>query len=373
MFDENNNIIPQEDMLNQQTPQENITPNTAVNLPPSQNVVQNNINWREKLLEMGNFYLEKKDVRRTALGVGIPSLCLVLIGFIWSIVYIFFTVKVLKIPYDKAIEITQNPAMQQILQILISILMFLVPFSIAAKCMGLRIDQTILFGRAKKDTFLPFFGIGVGFCAFSNVAMSQASAIFESLGIDYEVDFGENAGGIFGFLLTFTATAIVPALVEEFACRGIVLGMLKKHGEGFAIITSSIVFGIMHGNFEQIPFAIMVGLVLGYIYVKTGSIWTCVAVHCANNAVSVVFSYLDGILSTNMQNLLYIIYLAVGMLAAVFSVYVLAKRGKEDYSVLASPEKRVSEKQKYTWFFTSWAIILFIAFNLLESLQYFVI
>ncbi len=374
MFDENNNIIPEEN-----TPQEENTVEKEGQIESDTEQFDNSKksfdykNWREQMLEMGNFYLEKKDVRRTALGVGIPSLCLVLIGFFWSIVYIFFTVKVLKLSYNEAVEISQNPAMQQILQIVISLLMFLVPFSISAKCMGLRIDQTVLFGKAKKGTFLPFFALGVGFCAFSNVAMSQASAIFEAFGIEYDVDFADNAGGVFGFLLTFIATAIVPALVEEFACRGIVLGMLKKHGESFAIISSSIIFGIMHGNFEQIPFAIMVGLILGYIYVKTGSIWTCVAVHCANNAVSVVFSYLDGVLSTNIQNLLYVIYLSLSMLAAILAVYLLAKREKEDYAVNEPPEKRVSEKQKYIWFFTSWAIILFIVFNLLESLTYFVI
>ncbi|MDO4608582.1 MAG: type II CAAX endopeptidase family protein [Clostridia bacterium] len=362
MFDENNNIISEENTTEYEN-KEN----------PMQDGSKSFQDWEKQMFKNNTLYFEKKDVRRTALGVGIPCLCLSLIGFVWSIVYIFFTVGVLKIPYNEAIEISQNPAMQQILQIVISLLMFLLPFSIAAKCMGIRIDQTVMFGKAKKGTFLPFLALGIGFCAFSNVAMSQASAIFEALGIDYDVDFGDNAGGIFGFLLTFIATAIVPALVEEFACRGIVLGLLKKHGEGFAIITSSVIFGIMHGNFEQIPFAIMVGLILGYIYVKTGSIWTCVAVHAVNNAVSVVFSYLDSLISTNLQNLLYIIYLAVGMLAAILAVYILAKRDKEDYAVGAPPEKSVSEKQKYTWFFTSWAIILFVVFNLLESLQYFVI
>lgn len=315
-------------------------------------------------------YHQKQEIRRLALAVGIPCLCLSAIGFVWVYAYLFLTTKVFEMAYNDAINFAQNPAMQQILQIFLSCFMFLLPFTVAAKCMGVRIDQTIQFGKAKSGTALPFVLFGVGFCSFSNIAMNYASDIFQSFGIDYDVDFGENPKGIFGFALTFIATAIVPALVEEFACRGIVLGLLKKHGQGFAIIASSIVFGIMHGNFEQIPFAVMVGLILGYIYVKTGSIWPSVAVHCINNAVSVIFTYLENVMSTNMQNLLYIVYLIITLIIAIFGVLLLAKNKNENYA-LEKNEDVITSKQKYTWFFTSWAIIAFIIFNFIESLSYF--
>ena len=315
-------------------------------------------------------YRKKRDIRRLALVCGIPCLCLSLIGFLWVYVYLFFTIKIAGMSYTEAVELSQNPAMQQIMQIILSCLMFLLPFTVAAKCAGVRIDNTIQFGKAKRGTGLPFLLFGVGFCSFANIAMSYSSAIFEGFGIDYNVDFGDNPQGIFGFLLTFIATAIVPALVEEFACRGIVLGLLKKYGEGFAIITSSIVFGIMHGNFEQIPFAVMVGLILGYIYVKTGSIWISVAVHGANNAISVIFSYLENVMTVNMQNLLYLVYLIISMMVAVFGILLFAKNSDENYG-LEKQEDVITEKQKYTWFFTSWVIILFIVFNFIESLTYF--
>ncbi len=317
-------------------------------------------------------YHKKRDIRRLALVIGISCIFLSAIGYIWSFAYLFFTVGIAGMSYTDAVELTKNPAMQQILQIILSCLMFLVPFTIAAKCARVRIDNTIQFGKAKKGTGLPFLLFGVGFCSFANIAMSYSSAIFQGFGIEYEVDFGENPGGFFGFLLTFIATAIVPALVEEFACRGIVLGLLKKHGEVFAIITSSIVFGIMHGNFEQIPFAVMVGLVLGYIYVKTGSIWISVAVHGINNAISVVFSYLENVMPVNMQNLLYLVYLMISMLAAIFGVFLLAKNNDENYS-LEKQEDVITTKQKYTWFFTSWAIILFVVSNFIEAIAYFFI
>lgn len=359
MFDENNNIIPEQNSF--------VEDAAFVNETQAEPPVNQHFKY------ISPFYHQKRDLRRTAIGVGIPSLCLCAIGALWSTVYLFFTVKIANMSYSQAVELSQNPGMQQILQIIISCLMFLLPFGIAAKCMGLRIDQTVYFKKAKEGTFLPFLLFGIGFCAFSNIAMSYASAIFDSFGVDYEVDFGDSPNGFFGFLLSFIATAIVPALVEEFACRGIVLGMLKKHGDGFAVITSSIIFGVMHGNFDQIPFAVMVGLILGYIYIKTESIWTCVAVHFVNNAISVIFDYISNFTDNNTQNLLFIIYLIIALIAAILGVYILAKKQKEDYAINPPQNQEITEKQKYTWFFTAWPIVLFLVFNFIESLSYFVL
>lgn len=314
----------------------------------------------------------KRKLRRLGVIIGLPVIFLSLIGYLWSIAYLFLTTKVAGMTMSDAIKFSENPAIQQILQIVLSCIMFLIPFSIAVKCMGLRIDQTVKFGKAKKGTFLPFVLFGIGFCSFSNIAMSYADQIFQGFGIDYDVDFGDNPTGVFGFLLSFIATAIVPALVEEFACRGIVLELLKKYGQGFAIVASSIIFGIMHGNFEQIPFAILVGLILGYIYVKTESIWTGVLVHGVNNAVSVIFTYLQNTMSLNMQNILYMVYLIIGLIAAIIGILLFAKKGDDNYN-LEKYDDEITEKEKYIYFFTSWAIIVFVVLNFIEAMSYFVI
>lgn len=313
-------------------------------------------------------YMEKKSIRRTAAMVGVPTICIYLITAVWSTIFFFIT-NSLGIGSDEAMQFANNPAIQQLLQVIISTLMFTVPFIIAVKLMGMNVGEVAHFSAPEKGTALPFFLFGLGFCAFANIAVSYAGSIFNGFGIDYSVDFGENPRGFFGFVLSLIATAAVPALVEEFACRGIILGLLKKHGEGFAIIASSIIFGVMHGNFEQIPFAFLVGLILGFIYVKTKSIWVCVAVHAANNLVSVLFSYAT--LGDNALNLIYTLYLLVCMLLAVVGALVISRKGAEVYTIEKS-QTASSEAQKYKWFFTSVFIIIFIVINLIEATAYFV-
>ena len=194
------------------------------------------------------------------------------------------------------------------------------------------------------------------------------SGIFESIGIDYNVDFGDNPGGFFGFLLSLLATAIVPALVEEFACRGLILGVLRKYGDGFAVLVSAILFGLMHGNFDQMPFALMVGLVLGYIVVKTESLWIAVAVHAANNFISVAFTYILCGFSQNAQNLIYLLYLMAALTAGIIAAVTF--NGEESFKFNKS-DTESTLKQKFKWFFSSVPVVIFVILCLLQSIKFF--
>ena len=249
--------------------------------------------------------------------------------------------------------------------------MFTLPFIIFFKASGFHVRELVSFKRPKKKDILPYFLFGISFCAFANIAVSAAGSFFESFGINYEVDFGENPQGFFGFMLTFIATAVVPPLVEEFACRGLILGSLRKFGDGFAIIASSILFGIMHGNFQQMPFAFLVGLVLAYITVKCGTLWLAVAVHAFNNFISVFFDYALSGLSNTAQNVIYTFFLSACLLLGLFAVYLLKNRDKA-YNLKRSKTES-SEAQKLKWFFGSATIIIFIIICSIEAVTFFFI
>ena len=313
---------------------------------------------------------EKKQIKRTANVIGAPSLILMAICSLWSSVFFWITAK-MGFGYDETLEFASSAVMGQVFQIILSILMFTVPFIATVKIAGYNVGEIGYFGKPREKTALPYFLFGAGFCAFANVAIAYASSIFEEFGIDYEVDFGDEPRGFFGFLLTVIATAVVPALVEEFACRGIMIGLLKKHGEAFAVIATAVLFGVMHGNFEQIPFAFLVGLVLGFVYVKTRSLWVCVAVHFVNNFISVLFSYMPQNMDMGIQNLLYTLYLIAAMLVAVVGIALISSNTQESFE-LKRAEIQAKEKKKYKWFFSNALIIIFIVLNIIEAVGYFV-
>ena len=310
---------------------------------------------------------EKNDIKKLALASGISFILVNLLTYVVG--FILYRIPVaLGVSRDALTGFFTEPASLQIQQIVLSILFFTLPFAIVFKLSGYRISSLISFASPKKNMVLPMFLIGISVCAFANIALSVAGNLFQQFGIDYNVNYGENPKGFFGFLLSFIATAITPALVEEFACRGIVLGALRKYGDGFAIIVSSILFGLMHGNFVQIPFAFLVGVICGYIVVKTGSIWIAVAVHAFNNSASVILDYAFS-QSSQVKNVIYLVFLIISLGLGILALLLV-----KDISAYTSIEKvktECDEKKKYVWFFTSIPIIAFIFISLIGSLKYF--
>ncbi len=311
---------------------------------------------------------ERKGIRKAANLAAISMLVVTAVLLFCSIAYNLFLLS-LGFSQETVIKSLEEPAVMQLMQIILSSFLFTVPFIIIYKIGKLRISDLVLLGKPDKKDILPLFLIGISFCSFANIAVNYASAIFEMFGIDYNVDYGENPQGFFGFMLSLIATVFVPALVEEFACRGLILGSLRKFGEGFSILVSAIVFGIMHGNFEQIPFAFLVGLVLGFIAVKSGTLWIAVLVHGFNNFISVFFSYFMDDISTQVQNIVYVCYLSLSMILGIVAILMLKDR-LPDFFKLKKSETEAKENVKVKWFFTTPTVIIFAVIAFLESLIY---
>lgn len=311
---------------------------------------------------------ERKKIKKSALTIGLALIIMSVISWLFS-VSIGIILTSIGISSANVYKFLQDPAANQVFQIMVSSLIFTIPYIFIFKTAGFNISELVPLAKPKKQSVLPLFLIGISFCSFANILVSLAGNVFSNLGIDYEVNFGENPQGVFGFLLSFLATVAVPALVEEFACRGLILGSLRKFGEGFAIFTSSIIFGVMHGNFEQMPFAFLVGLVLAFITVKSGTLWIAVAVHAFNNFASVFFKYAFVGVSRDIQNAVYTIFLTICLALGVFAIYLL--KDNDDKFKLSKANTVCTEKQKYKWFFTGFAIVIFMVESFLKALSFF--
>lgn len=88
---------------------------------------------------------------------------------------------------------------------------------------------------------------------------------------------------------TLLVLAILPALCEEIAYRGFVLSGLRHLGsKGMAIFVTSVFFGVVHGILQQSINACLLGMVLGYIAVQTGSILPCMIFHSLHNSLQLL-------------------------------------------------------------------------------------
>lgn len=87
---------------------------------------------------------------------------------------------------------------------------------------------------------------------------------------------------IFGVI----SIAIAVPILEELLFRGAIEGHLLRKGWSpkWAIIISALIFGLIHGNPAQIPFAFLIGLLFGWLYYRTGSLIPGIAGHIINNS-----------------------------------------------------------------------------------------
>lgn len=124
----------------------------------------------------------------------------------------------------------------------------------------------------------------------SSIIVNSISLIIQSLlGIEFTSGLEDlEMTGVGGFIIGTISMAIVPAIIEEFSIRGVVMQPLRRYGDVFAIVASSFIFSIMHGNMAQIPYTVVGGLYLGYLAIATGSIWPSIIVHFVNNMFSVI-------------------------------------------------------------------------------------
>lgn len=360
--EENINSIPETELK-----EENSADNTEQEQKTEQSIPQNEEPPVFNMFYLTREQIEKKEVKKLGRVSGVAFLVFEGIMFLLSGIIVAI-VKIFSLNQTQIYNFLSEPAISQVQQILFSILLFTLPFIAVYKLYGYRISDLISFKVPKGKKSFYLFLVGISFCSFANIAANMAGQFFDNAGIEYEVDFGDEPLGFFGFMLSFIAMSIVPALVEEFACRGIIMGSLKKQGEAFAIIVSSVIFGLMHSNFEQIPFAFLVGLILGYITVKADTIWIAIGVHFFNNFVPVMYSYVLNKMSVTAQNLSYTVFLIITMLLGMFA---FTKLKDEDIFTLKSDEFVTPLSKRIKWFFTSVPVIVFISICLLSSLAYF--
>ncbi len=162
---------------------------------------------------------------------------------------------------------------------------------------------------------------GMAIAIFANVAASWLMNWLTMLGVPEPEMPDLLQPTLISLLLNIVHTAVLPALVEEMIFRGYILGALRPHGDGLAIVLSAVLFGLFHGNVLQIPFALILGLVMGYLTVQTDSIWPAVLLHFTNNLMSVLLTFFGKCFPDQDEVITTVVFVAVAAVgAAVLTV-----------------------------------------------------
>lgn len=101
-------------------------------------------------------------------------------------------------------------------------------------------------------------------------------------------------------VLCLLLLCIIGPLTEEMVFRrGVLHGLLGQHLKPVAAVAvSALAFALVHANLAQGIPAFLIGLVLGFCYLRTGSISLSFPIHVANNVLAVVLMYFPSVEQT---------------------------------------------------------------------------
>lgn len=151
------------------------------------------------------------------------------------------------------------------------------------------------------------------------------------------------------FWSSFLVVAIFAPIFEEWLCRGVILrGLLTKMKPGWAITVSALFFAVIHGNPWQALNAFIIGMVMGFVYYRTGSLLLTMIIHFINNGTSVVMSHIEALkdfdyFNEMMPQTAYGICIAVAALVFVGALWLFSRISTEHPWGNADPVKALEE------------------------------
>lgn len=328
---------------------------------PMQPVVNNQYVF-ERQQRLARRREHEKDIKKTSNYIGIAFIVYYFAASVFSLIFLIPTI---------AEKYVSSVAFENAVGVFYSFFTMGLVFLIAAKLYkknGVNLNISFDKPQGGKNVPLIIFA-GIGGCLVANYITSVVRLMFENIGLYVDYTAVEDPQNIADIILMFICSTVVAPLLEEFAMRGVVLQSLRKYGNGFAIIASSFIFAVFHGNPVQILFAFMCGILLGYAAVATDSLWTGIIIHAAVNSLSCIASAMYYFTSETVIDNVYVVITAVltaaGVLCAL--VYLL---GKKYEPVLAfKGYDDLSTGAKFKNFLKSPAIIVTVIFFVWEAIN----
>ena len=194
--------------------------------------------------------------------------------------------------------------------------------------------------------FFTALGISLGGMYFFNYVgffVTQGIARLRGVAVDNPlVSLLDGADPIVVFLLVCVASPVA----EELVFRGLLLDRLRPFGDRMAVLFSALAFGLFHMNLSQFFYATAIGLVLGYVTVRTGKRTCAILLHiCLNLLGSLVIPYLASVDNLYVRTATGVLVFALIALSALLLFLFCGRIALSPAS--REPESEIREKSLY--------------------------
>lgn len=245
------------------------------------------------------------------------------------------------------------------------------PFIAYMYLFKLPLGEMVPVRRIRAGNFALLVVFGMGFSAtVTYIANVISNGTFVAGGFTNSANVLADNKGI-GLLYSVICLCIIPALVEEFVFRGVILQTLRrKGGDTFAILTSALMCALVYSNTQGIG-EFFISLLMGYLVVFSGSVIPAITVGLLRSAFSLTITLMNMTLDyekvTAIDALSTVVTIAAGLIAvaAILKRYPDFFRIKEGKSSLSLREKMTVAVSSPGMIFL---ILYFIFFTILEKI-----
>lgn len=166
------------------------------------------------------------------------------------------------------------------LMIEIGVLLWLVRKRHAGKVgLGLR--------RASDSWYLAAFGLYFAQIVIIIGVFALVSVLLPSVDTEEQQAVFEFGRSGWGYWLAAVSAVVIAPIIEELLFRGVLFaGLAKRWPVWLAAVTSSLVFAVLHGQVNVGIYTFVLGCMLSWLYVRSGSIYPGILVHFLNNLVA---------------------------------------------------------------------------------------
>ena len=304
---------------------------------------------------------ERSALKKRGIGIGLALVGMLAVSSVVSSIGYAVLMLFAQTDFQNGSEafLYMAPTVYYLFYMVLYLMMVVLPFAVLIPIFHLRLRDIYPLRRTGRPGLVLLACIGgLAVCMISNYLTSEYVMVLESFGIGDASSALPLDNSPAGKVMYLIIVAVLPAFAEEFAFRGVAFQLLRPYGKTLAIFGSAFVFGIMHGNLVQIPFAFVVGLFFGYVVAETGSIWPAVLMHFLNNGFSVLQEFaLEGLSETASMHMVYLSYILVTLIGLLALVCVL-RQDRHFFRVQEDCTTRLGNKDKFRAFVGNVGMIL---------------
>lgn len=134
----------------------------------------------------------------------------------------------------------------------------------------------------------------VGFTAYLNQLITAPEWVIQAEARMIELmEKMFQSKSVSAFLISLVVIAVIPAIAEEWAFRGILQNIfIRMSGNTWiGLLISSVIFSAVHMQFLGFLPRFLLGWILGFIYLRSGNLWYPIILHFLNNAIQLTVIY----------------------------------------------------------------------------------